>query len=155
MRRPTHRPPILRTALVASAVLAAAPIQADDPGLGSRTSPYPVSETLDRLEVVLRGKGVEVFARIDHAAAAREAGLELAPTELLVFGNPKAGTPLMQAAPTVALDLPMKVLAWQDPSGQVQVLWNSPDFLVARHGLDPDAAGPLGAVKTLVDAALD
>ncbi len=128
--------------------------EAGDPGLLSRPSPYPVAETLDRLETVLRSKGVKVFARIDHSAEAQGAGLTLRPTQLLIFGNPKAGTPLMQASPSIGLDLPMKALAWQDAQGQVHVTWNSPEFLIQRHGLSTDYAVNLSAISGLIDAAL-
>lgn len=127
---------------------------ADDPGLVSRASPYSVAETLDRLESVLKAKGIKVFARIDHAAEAQVAGLTLRPMQLLIFGHSKMGTPLMQAAPTLGLDLPMKALAWQDESGQVHVTWNSPECLIGRHGLDMDRGKPLAAVGGLIDAAL-
>lgn len=127
---------------------------ANDNGLLSRASPYPVAETLDRLEAVLKAKGVKVFARIDHAAEAQSAGLNLRPTQLLIFGHPKAGTPLMQAAPTIGLDLPMKALAWQDEQGQVHVTWNSPDYLIQRHGLDTAYVKNLAAIGGLIDAAL-
>ena len=142
---------ILATLLIAFAPLAA---NADDPGLASRASPYSVAETLDRLEAVLKGKGIKVFARIDHAYEARSAGLALRPMQLLIFGHPKVGTPMMQAAPTMGLDLPMKALAWQDEGGQVRVTWNSPECLIGRHGLDPDQGKPLAAVGGLIDAAL-
>ncbi len=112
-------------------ILAAPAVRADgDSGLMQRPSPYPVAETLDRLEAVLQAKGTKVFARIDHASEAKGAGFDLLATQLLIFGNPKAGTPLMQAAPTVGLDLPMKVLVWQDAQGKVQVAWNSPEYLI-------------------------
>ena len=135
----------------------APPAQADQqagPGLTQRTSPYSVADTLDRLDAVLREKDIKVFARIDHSGEAQGAGLSLRPTQLLIFGNPKAGTPLMQAAPTVGLDLPMKVLAWQDDQGQVQVAWNSPDYLIGRHGLDAAYVRNLAAINGLIDAAL-
>lgn len=143
-----------RLATLILIVLAPLAARADDPGLASRASPYPVAETLDRLENVLKGKGIKVFARIDHAAEARSAGLALRPMQLLIFGHPKVGTPLMQAAPTTGLDLPMKALAWQDEGGQVRVTWNSPECLIGRHGLDPDQGKPLAAVGGLIEAAL-
>lgn len=135
-------------------VLATHSVQAGDNGLLTRASPYPVAETLDRLEAVLRAKGVKVFARIDHAGEAQGAGLSLRPTQLLIFGNPKAGTPLMRAAPRMGLDLPMKALAWQDEQGQVQLTWNSPDFLISRHGLDSAQGKSLAAIGNLIEAAL-
>jgi uncharacterized protein (DUF302 family) len=128
--------------------------QQADPGLMQRTSPYSVASTLDRLDAVLRAKNIKVFARIDHSGEAQSAGLNLRPTQLLIFGNPKAGTPLMQAAPTVGLDLPMKVLAWQDDQGLVHVAWNSPDYLTGRHGLDAAYAKNLAAISGLIDAAV-
>ena len=137
-----------------SPLFAAMPAHAADAGLAERASPYPVGETLDRLEGVLRARGVKVFARIDHAGEASSAGLELRPMQLLIFGNPKAGTPMMQAVPAIGLDLPMKVLAWQDARGQVRVTWNSPAYLSERHGLDAALGKPLGALGGLLDAAL-
>ncbi len=130
-------------------------VQAADPvGVVSRSSPYSVSDTLDRLETVLKTKGIKVFARIDHAAEARAVGLELRPMQLLIFGHPKAGTPLMQAAPTIGLDLPMKALAWQSETGDVRLTLNSADYLIGRHGLDEAWKKNLAAVSGLVDAAL-
>ncbi|MDP1904788.1 MAG: DUF302 domain-containing protein [Pseudomonadota bacterium] len=140
--------------LVLVPVFAQAAPDAGDPGLLSRASPYPVGETLDRLETLLRGKGVKVFARIDHAAEAQGAGLTLSPAQLLIFGNPKAGTPLMQASPGIGLDLPMKALAWQDAQGQVHVTWNRPEFLIQRHGLDAAFVKNLAAISGLIEAAL-
>lgn len=116
-------------------------------------SRYSVSETLDRLESLLREKGIKIFARIDQRREAESVGLRLRPTELILFGNPKAGTPIMQAAPTSALDLPLKVVAWQDDSGQVWIAYNSADFFSQRHGLSPDQLGPITAPNALIDAA--
>lgn len=145
----------LTLALPLLALLAAgAPASAGDTGLTERPSPYPVAETLDRLEALLNDKGVKVFARIDHAAEAKAVGLELRPMQLLIFGNPKAGTPLMQSAPSIGLDLPMKVLAWQDDQGEVRVTWNSAGYLASRHGLEASQAKPLAAIAGLIEAAL-
>ncbi|MEZ5844282.1 MAG: DUF302 domain-containing protein [Hyphomicrobiaceae bacterium] len=99
-------------------------------------SRFPVKETLDRLAAELQKRGIKVAARIDHAAGAKAAGLALPPTEVLIFGNPKLGTPLMQASPTVAIDLPMKVLAWQGADGKVRVGYTAPQSLARRHGID-------------------
>lgn len=140
--------------LFAVLLIALAPLAAADPGLASRDSPYPVAETLDRLEAVLKAKGVKVFARIDHAAEARAVGLALRPMQLLIFGHPKAGTPLMQAVPTAGLDLPMKALAWQDEAGGVHLAWNRPEYVIGRHGLDESYGKNLAAIVALVDAAL-
>jgi uncharacterized protein (DUF302 family) len=143
--------------LLAVMLLTIAPVAvqaADTAGLANRVSPYPVTETLDRLEAVLKSKGVKVFARIDHAAEAQSVGMSLRPTQLLIFGNPKAGTPLMRANQSIGLDLPMKALAWQDAQGQVQLTWNSPDYLTGRHGLDAEFNKNLAAVSGLIEAAL-
>ena len=108
-------------------------------GLTTIRSRDSVKATIDRLEAELKAAGVTVFARIDHAAGAASAGMSLRPTELLIFGNPKAGTPLMQAKQTIGIDLPLKVLAWEDASGDVWVSYNDPAWLAARHGLGEEA----------------
>jgi len=103
-------------------------------------SPYPVAQTLDRFEKVVKSKGMTVFTRIDHAAGAARVKKDLRPTQLLIFGNPKLGTLLMQSNQTAAIDLPMKALAWKDASGQVWLAYNDPAYLVQRHGInDRDA----------------
>lgn len=98
-------------------------------------SKFGVKETLDRLAAELDKRGMKVAARIDHAAGAKAVGMELPPTEVLMFGNPKLGTPLMQSAPAIGIDLPMKVLAWQDKAGKVWIGYTAPDALKARHGI--------------------
>lgn len=103
-------------------------------GLRNVESKHDVATTADRLEAVLRDKGMNVFARIDHAAGARKAGKELPPTELLIFGNPNVGTPLMQCARSVAIDLPQKALIWRDADGKVWLTYNDPEYLAQRHG---------------------
>lgn len=143
------------SAILLLAFVSAATQAADNTGLTSRVSPFSVAVTLDRLEAVLKAKGVKVFARIDHAAEAQGVGMSLRPTELLIFGNPKAGTPLMRTNQSIGLDLPMKALAWQDAQGQVQLTWNSPDYLTGRHGLDAEFSKNLAAVSGLIDAALE
>lgn len=148
MKRP------LALALLLLVPVIAAPAAAGESGLVTRDSPYPVAETVAKIEGALGAKGVKVFDRIDHAAEAKAAGLELRPTEVLIFGNPKAGTPLMQQAPTIAIDLPLKVLVWQDDQGQVHVAWNSPDYLTQRHGLPAEAGKPLAAVGGLIEGAI-
>lgn len=114
-------------------LLLAVPVLAGDPGLVTLPSPHSVAGTIERLEMAVRSKGLTVFARIDHAAAAKEAGLSMAPATLLIFGNPKGGTPLMKAAPTVAIDLPLKALAWEDAKGRVWLTYNTAAYLKARH----------------------
>ena|ERR1700680_782430 len=103
-------------------------------GLVTVPSMRGVKEAIDRLERDVKSKGMTVFARVDHAAGAKEAGLALRPTELLIFGNAKAGTPLMQVYQTIGIDLPLKVLAWQDAAGKVWLSYNDPAWLAARHG---------------------
>lgn len=104
-------------------------------GLVTKKSAHSVAQTLDRLEGALKDKGIVVFARIDHTAGAKKAGMPLRSTELLIFGNPKLGTPLMQSKQTIGIDLPLKVLAWEDENGQVWLTYNAPDFLANRHGI--------------------
>jgi uncharacterized protein (DUF302 family) len=106
-------------------------------GLVTLASQYTVTETIDRLEAEAKGKGLTIFARIDHAGGARAAGLSLRPTELLIFGNAKGGTPLMQAAQTIGIDLPLKALAWEDATGKVWLSYNDPTWLADRHGIAP------------------
>lgn len=119
---------------LAGAIILASSAVADD-GLVTVASVYAVGETLDRFERAARDKGMTVFARIDHAAGAAKVDKVLRPTELLIFGNPKAGTPLMQSRQTVAIDLPMKALAWADSEGQVWLTYNDPGYLVQRHDI--------------------
>jgi uncharacterized protein (DUF302 family) len=108
-------------------------------GLITTSSTYSAKETMDRLEDEVKGRGMKVFARIDHAAEAEQAGLKLRPTELLIFGTAIAGTPLMQLNQKTGIDLPLKALAWQGPSGHVWLTYSDPEWLAMRHGLD-DAA---------------
>jgi len=102
-------------------------------GMISVKSAHSVTVTADRLEKILQSKGMTVFTRIDHAAGARKAGKDLLPTELVIFGNPKVGTPLMQCSRSIAVDLPQKALIWQDAAGQVWFSYNDPQFLALRH----------------------
>lgn len=107
-----------------------------DNGLISIQSPHDVKTTADRLETALKEKGMTVFIRVDHAEGARTVGMELRPTELVVFGNPKVGTPLMQCSQGVAIDLPQKALIWEDETGQVWLSYNDPHYLVKRHTIE-------------------
>ena len=104
-------------------------------GLTTLKSNHAPIETMNRLEAAVTAKGMSVFARIDHAAGASAIGSSLSPTEVLIFGNAKGGTPLMQSAPTIAIDLPLKALVWQDASGDTWLSYNEPAWLAARHGL--------------------
>jgi uncharacterized protein (DUF302 family) len=121
-----------------------------DTGLVTIPSKYPVKEALDHLESALQAKGVAIFARIDHAAGAASVDMMLRPTELLIFGNPKAGTPLMQANQTMGLDLPLKILAWQDAAGAVWLTYNDPHWLAARHHLPDSLAPGVDALATVL-----
>jgi uncharacterized protein (DUF302 family) len=123
----------------------------DEPGVVTKLSPRPVGDTVARLTGLLAAKGVQVFATIDQRAAAREVGLDLRETVLVIFGNPAAGTPVMAAAPLAALDLPLKVLIWDD-EGQAKVTYYAPAALAARHHLSADLAANLAVVDPLTDA---
>ncbi|MGA9352578.1 MAG: DUF302 domain-containing protein [Terriglobales bacterium] len=118
-------------------------------------SPYSVPETLARLQSILKEKGVTVFALVDHSGEAAKAGLEMRPTQLLIFGSPKAGTPVMVAAPSTAIDLPLKALAWQDAQGKVWLSYNDPEYLQQRHGfpanLLPNLAAPAALLRKAVE----
>ena len=117
-------------------------------GLTTIKSDHAPNETMARLEAAVKAKGLTVFARIDHAAGASAAGLSLRPTDVLIFGNAKGGTPLMQTAQTIGIDLPLKALVWQDASGETWLSWNDPAWLAARHGASgiEGAAGKLAAL---------
>ena len=123
-------------------------------GIIRRPSARSVPDTLDRLESILRGKGVKVFARIDHSGEAAKVGLKMPPTQVLIFGNPKAGTPVMLAAPTSAIDLPLKALAWQDAAGKVWLGYTDPAYFARRYGLTEAQVAPLGVIGQLVEAAV-
>jgi uncharacterized protein (DUF302 family) len=123
-------------------------------GIINLASPFSVAETLDRLEALLKAKGVKIFMRIDQEQEARRAGLDMRPTQLLLFGNPQAGTPLMNAAPSVALDLPLKALAWQDDKGHVWLSYNSFAYLQQRHHLSDNLIQKIAASEGLLRAAL-
>ena len=119
--------------------------------LTTKTSSRTVSETVARLESLAEAKGLKVFAVIDHSGEAKNAGLELRDTKVVIFGSPQAGTPVMQAAPLAALDLPLKVLIWSD-EGQTKVSYYAPAALAARHHLGPELAGNLAGINGLTDA---
>jgi uncharacterized protein (DUF302 family) len=108
-------------------------------GLITIPSSHGPGETMAKLEAEVRAKGLTVFAHVDHAAGAAAVGLSLLPTDLLIFGNAKGGTPLMQAIQTVGIDLPLKVLVWQDASGKTWLSYNDPSWIAKRHGLGPEA----------------
>ena len=120
------------------------------PGLTTTKSMRGPQETMSRLEAAVKAKGMTVFARIDHAAGASSVGMSLNPTEVLIFGNARGGTPLMQAGQTIGIDLPLKALVWQDASGETWLSYNDPVWIAARHGL----SGKEAVIANLA-AALD
>ena len=127
-----------------------------DQGLVLKPSAYSVDETLDRLEQVLKTKGLTIFTRIDHSAGAAKVDLSLRPTQVLIFGNPKMGTALMLSKQTAGIDLPMKVLAWEDEQGRVWIAYNDPAYLAGRHQIKDlgDVLGKMtGALGKLTDKA--
>ena len=126
-----------------------------DKGLIDKPSRYSVEQTVEKLKNILQSKGVAVFALIDHSGEAEKVGMKMPPTKLLIFGNPKAGTPLMLAAPSVAIDLPLKILIWEDAAGKVWVTYNSPEFLRDRHGLPQDLMQNVSVIEGLATKAAE
>jgi uncharacterized protein (DUF302 family) len=123
-------------------------------GIISQPSPYPVTETIDRLVTVLQAKGITIFARIDQQVEAEKVGLKLLPTQLLLFGNPKAGTPLMVTEPTIALDLPLKVLAWEATDGTVWLTYNDPNYIKQRYSLPDELVKNISVIAPLIHQVL-
>jgi uncharacterized protein (DUF302 family) len=123
-------------------------------GIISQPSPYSVTATIDRLEAILQAKGITIFARIDQRSEAEKVGLSLHPTQLLLFGNPEAGTPLMVAEPMIGLDLPLKVLAWEAADGKVWLSYNDSDYLKQRFSLSDELVKNIAVVKPLINQAL-
>ena len=121
-------------------------------GLITVRSSFGPTETMNRLEAEVRAKGMTIFAHIDHAAGANEVGLPLRPTDLLIFGNAKGGTPLMQSAQTMGIDLPLKVLVWQDAAGDTWLSYNDPSWLAKRHGLGNQAEATVTALTGALGA---
>jgi len=124
-------------------------------GIVNVPSRRSVPETLAQLESILAEKGITIFARVDHSGEAKKAGLEMRPTQLLIFGSPKAGTPLMVAAPSLAIDLPLKALVWQDAQGKVWLSYNSPEYLQQRHGIPADLLKNIAGVGALIQKAVE
>jgi len=116
-------------------------------------SSHSVDETVEKLKTILATKGVTLFALVDHSGEAQKSGMVMPPTKLLIFGNPKAGTPLMLAAPHIAIDLPLKILIWQDTAGKVWVSYNSPEYLGERHGIVGDLLKNIAVVGNLAAVA--
>ena len=128
---------------------------AADKGITDKASNHSVDQTVDRLKTILREKGVTLFALVDHSGEAEKVGMKMPPTKLLIFGNPKAGTPLMLAAPTSALDLPLKILVWEDAHGRTWLSYNSPSYLKERHNLPPDLLPNIAVVESLAAKATE
>ena len=128
---------------------------ANDNGLVHTSSSYSVGETAERVESALRSKGLTIFARIDHSGEAAKVGMEMKPTQLLIFGSPKAGTPAMVAAPTAAIDLPLKALIWEDGEGKVWITINSPAYLKRRHGIPDEPLKNLAGAAALIQKAVE
>jgi uncharacterized protein (DUF302 family) len=122
-------------------------------GIVSVPSHHSVDETLEKLKKILQSKGVTIFALVDHSGEAEKAGMKMRPTKLLIFGSPKAGTPLMLAAPSIAIDLPLKILVWEDAQSKVWLSYNSPEYLKERHGLPQDLLQNIAIVGTLAAQA--
>jgi uncharacterized protein (DUF302 family) len=123
-------------------------------GIITHPSPYSVPETLDRLESLLNAKNIKIFTRVDHSGEAEKVGLHMPPTQLLIFGSPKGGTPIMLASPLSAIDLPLKALAWQDAQGKVWLSYNDPQILKTRHSLPDNLLPPINSLSTLIQQAV-
>jgi uncharacterized protein (DUF302 family) len=135
--------------LLASEVFA---VQKEE-GIVKIPSHHSVDETVGKLKAILKSKGVTLFALVDHSGEAEKAGLKMPPTKLLIFGNPKGGTPLMIAAPSTAIDLPLKILVAEDAQGKVWISYNSPEYLKERHGLPENLVQNIAVVQALATAA--
>jgi len=122
-------------------------------GLVHIRSHSSVPETAERLRSLLHAQGITLFCRIDHSAEAEKVGLEMRPAQVLIFGSPKSGTPLMLAAPSLAIDLPLKALIWENADGQVLVSYNSPQYLQQRHGIPDELLGNIAGIGTLLQKA--
>jgi uncharacterized protein (DUF302 family) len=121
----------------------------------SQRSSHTVDETVERVKELLKAKGVMLFALVDHSGEAEKAGLKMRPTKLLIFGNPAAGTPVMLAAPSIAIDLPLKILVWEDGEGAVWLSWNSPEYLQQRHGVPAELVRNIGVAGMLAAKAAE
>jgi len=127
----------------------------EDRGLAHVASRYSVPETLGRLETLAKSRGLTVFARIDFSGDAQKVGLTMRPAQLLIFGNPKAGTPVMIASPSIAIDLPLKALAWEDADGKVWLSYNTPEYLMERHGIPKELLKNISAIEALAEKAVE
>jgi uncharacterized protein (DUF302 family) len=124
-------------------------------GLIDLPSNYSVDGTVERLKGILQAKGITLFALVDHSGEAEKVGMKMPPTKLLIFGNPRAGTPVMLAAPSSAIDLPLKILVWEDGQGQVRITYTSPGYLQERHKLPQDLLQNIAVIETLAAKAAE
>ena len=124
-------------------------------GIITKSSKHSVDETVDRLKTILQSKGATLFALIDHSGEAKKVGMKMPATKLLIFGSPKAGTPLMRASPSIVIDLPLKILVAEDSNGKVAVSYNSPEYLQQRHGLPPELLPNIAVVEALAAKAAE
>ena len=129
--------------------------EATNNGIIDKPSNHSVDETVEKLKRILQSKGVTLFATVDHSGEAAKVGMKMRPTKLLIFGNPKGGTPLMLAAPSTAIDLPLKILVWEDEQGQAWVSHNSPVYLQKRHGFPADLVQNIAVVETFAAKAAE
>ena len=126
-----------------------------DNGIINKASNLSVDQTVENLKGILQAKGVALFALVDHSGEAEKAGLKMRPTKLLIFGNPKGGTPVMVAAPSAAIDLPLKILVWEDAQGKVWASYNSPSYLQQRHGIPQELLQNIAVAEALAAKATE
>ena len=124
-------------------------------GIVDKPSRHSVDETVEKLKGILQSKGVTLFATVDHSGEAAKVGMQMPPTKLLIFGSPKAGTPLMLATPSIAIDLPLKILIWEDAQGKVWVSYNSPSYLQHRHRIPPELMQNIAVIEALASKAAE
>jgi uncharacterized protein (DUF302 family) len=126
-----------------------------DSGIINASSNHSVDQTVERLKGILKHKGLTLFALVDHGGEAEKVGLKMQPTKLLIFGSPKGGTPVMLAAPSIAIDLPLKILIWEDVQGKVWVSYNSPEYLTKRHSVPNDLIKNIAGVGPIVQEVVE
>jgi uncharacterized protein (DUF302 family) len=129
--------------------------KATNNGIVDKPSNHSVDEIVEKLKQILQSKGVTLFATVDHSGEAAKVGMQMPPTKLLIFGSPKAGTPLMLATPSIAIDLPLKILIWEDAQGKVWVSYNSPSYLQQRHGIPPELMQNIAVNEALASKAAE
>jgi uncharacterized protein (DUF302 family)/uncharacterized membrane protein YidH (DUF202 family) len=154
VRTSAHTQPASTPASIKEMTMTLSPDKTDK-GITAIPSNHSVDETVDKLKAILQSKGVTLFALVDHSGEAEKVGLKMPPTKLLIFGSPKAGTPLMLAAPSIAIDLPLKLLVSQDTAGKVWISYNSPAYLRQRHNLPDDLLQNIAVVETLATKAAE